>query len=81
MQKLTHSYVIGDLYQLCYDAFYCAKKSNLNIWLSGGSLLGAIRHSGIIPWDDDIDVGLCVEEIPKINLFEKELNNLNYVLQ
>lgn len=44
------------IYELLYVLDDFCKENNIRYFLSDGTLLGAIRHQGIIPWDDDADV-------------------------
>lgn len=56
------------------------RKHGIKYWLSSGTLIGAVRHGGFIPWDDDLDIEMLMDDYKKLSeILYKE--NSSYVLQ
>lgn len=57
------------------------EKNHLQYYLIGGSALGAIRHQGFIPWDDDIDVAMPREDYDKFVNLNHAFSDFRYFIQ
>lgn len=57
-------------------------KYNISYFMIAGTLLGAVRHKGFIPWDDDMDFGMKREDFEKfISVCEEEIDSSIFYLQ
>lgn len=58
------------------------RENNIEYYLLGGSCIGAIRHKGFIPWDDDLDIIMTSENYNRfLELAKKNLNPDKYIIQ
>ncbi len=64
---------------LCWFHDFCVK-NNLRYYIVGGTMLGAVRHQGFIPWDDDIDIAMPDTDYKKLSELLKDAQG-RYVLE
>lgn len=61
------------LLNMLIDFDTICRKHKLTYYMVGGTLLGAVRHNGFIPWDDDIDIGMPRPDYERfVNLAQTE---------
>ena len=63
---------------VCVDKI--CRKHGIPYWLDFGTLLGAVRHQGFIPWDDDIDLLIEYKELKKLIKVFKEEADPKYII-
>lgn len=79
MENIRHLQLVAlDILKI-YDAF--CREHNLKYSLYGGTLLGAVRHKGFIPWDDDLDVCMPRSDYDKFLHLWKKHHPAGYILQ
>lgn len=69
------------LTEMLKDVNYVCDKYKIDYFALDGTGIGAMRHKGFIPWDDDIDLRMLEDDIPKFRKFvEKELSDKYYFI-
>lgn len=56
----------------------CLTNNKIPFWIIGGTTLGSVRHGDMIPWDDDIDIGVLEKDMDQILEMNKVFNNYGY---
>lgn len=67
------------LLEMAKDIDEICRKNNIPYFLNGGSALGAVRHKGFIPWDDDFDIGMMYADYLRfIKVLKEQLDPEKY---
>lgn len=79
MRKTSKS-VIKVLYQMLYDTDRLLTFNDITYWLTMDSFLGAIRHGGIVPWHDCIDISIQSRQSAKLQSLKSVFSKCGYTI-
>lgn len=90
MKELSIKEIQGILLEILKEIDFICRKNNIKYTLSNGTLLGAVRHKGFIPWDNDADVRMprpdydrfieyCLNNDTKFKLFNVKTDKKCYI--
>ena len=72
--------ILKDVQEFCVEILdfvhRVCEKHDIDYWMDYGSLLGAVRHGGFIPWDDDMDLGMLRKDFDKfLDIIDDEIKS------
>jgi len=73
-------YEVGKLYDLMMKVDCIFNNANIQYWATCGTCLGAVRHQGLIPWDDDLDIALFHDDLARVLALEDVLASYGLAL-
>jgi len=76
--KIANAEGVKLLYQMMHDVHRLFTHIGLVYWIHSGTLLGAVRHKGMIPWDDDIDISILKKDVKKFLNLKPLLSECGY---
>jgi len=71
---------VQELYQILKDTTEIFEEAGIMYSIDGGTTLGAVRHQGLIPWDDDVDLIILEKDEVKLNKLAATFEKLGYTL-
>lgn len=78
--KKTKKSIIKLIHQIMYDFDRIATINEIEYWTSGGTTLGAIRHTSCIPWDDDADICMKTSDLKKFKALKSQFKKCGYFI-
>jgi lipopolysaccharide cholinephosphotransferase len=69
---------VQDLYQMLKDTTEILDRAGIKYAVVSGTALGVVRHQGLIPWDDDVDIAIFHEDEPKLINLKPAFDALGY---
>lgn len=81
MIRLTRKEIQETELEILLEVDRFCKDKGLRYYLAGGTLLGAIRHRGFIPWDDDIDIAMLREDFNRFIDIAPNVISKNFFVQ
>lgn len=70
----------GLLYDLMIKIDAILKQNKITYWATAGTLLGAIRHEGLVPWDDDLDINIFEYQVPELLSLKFQLEKYDLIM-